>query len=214
MYPTNNIEGIKEQEEQLEGSHAIIFLFVKPSDENAENIIKKFNYLHHKSKKYCSIYLIGYSSYEACQYDDLEEVTGVNNTVWYYSDQCFIDACENLGNRLKNWRYSGEPEMIILQNSSSLPNGKTVDFRNYSYIDINYGIQHSYIDSFPRFMERILNACKSETEATKVIKNANYSRLNCRKIVEAAIDLNTKLPAPVKRILKDKAFYKSFRDAA
>lgn len=42
---------------------------------------------------------------------------------------------------------------------------------------------------------------------------ANYSRLSCRKIVELAIDLNTKLPAPVKRILKDKSFYKSYRDA-
>ena len=63
MYPINNIHSIKYQESQLEGNHAILLLFVKPSDDNAESIIKKFNYLHYKSKKYCSIYLIGYSPY-------------------------------------------------------------------------------------------------------------------------------------------------------
>ena len=36
MFPANNINGIKEQEELLEGSHAIILLFVKPSDDNAD----------------------------------------------------------------------------------------------------------------------------------------------------------------------------------
>ena len=40
MYPVNNISGIKEQESRLEGSHAIILLFVKPSDDNADSIIK------------------------------------------------------------------------------------------------------------------------------------------------------------------------------
>lgn len=212
MYPINNLEGIVIKESHLIDSHAIIFLFVKPSDENAENIISKFNYLHYKSKKFCSIYLIGYSEYKNQSYDDLEEVTGINHTTWYYSDQCFIDVCDKLENRLKNWRYSGEPEMIILQNSSSAPNGHALDFRNYNYIDINYGIQHSYIDSFSRFMERIIRACKSETEASRIVTKANITRLNCRRIVELAIDSDVKLPAPVKRILKDKAFFKTFKD--
>ena len=63
MYPVNNIVGIENQELKLEGNHAIILLFVKPSDDNADGIIKKFNYLHYKSKRYCSIYLVGYSQY-------------------------------------------------------------------------------------------------------------------------------------------------------
>ena len=40
MYPINNIHSIKYQESQLEGNHAILLLFVKPSDDNAESIIK------------------------------------------------------------------------------------------------------------------------------------------------------------------------------
>ena len=214
MYPVNNIGGIKEQESQLDGSHAIILLFVKPSDDNADSIIKKFNYLHYRSKQYCSIYLVGYSQYFCEKYTDAQKVTGIDNTTWYYSDQCFIEVCEQLKKRLKHWMYSGEPEMIVLQNSSSLAGGKLLDFRFYNYIDINYGIQKGYIDSFPRFMERIINACRSETDARTVINLATRKRLNSRKIIEIALEADTKLPAPIKKIISDKAFFKSYKGAA
>ena len=214
MYPVNNISGIKEQESRLEGSHAIILLFVKPSDDNADSIIKKFNYLHYRSKQYCSIYLVGYSQYFYEKYMDAQQVGGIDNTTWYYSDQCFIEVCEQLEKRLKHWTYSGEPEMIILQNSSSLVDGKLLDFRFYNYIDINYGIQKGYIDSFPRFMERRINACRYETDAQAVIDIANRKRLNSRKIIELALEADTKLPAPIRKIIADKAFFKSYKGAA
>ena len=214
MYPVNDIKGILEQEKELEGSHAIILLFVKPSDENADNIIKKFNYLHYRSKSYCSIYLVGYSLDFFEKYHDTQMVVGVNNTTWYYSDECFVDVCEQLGNRLKHWRYCGEPEMIILQNSSTFEGGCTLDFRHYHYIDINYGIEQGYIDSFARFMERIIDACRSEVDASAAIVVANRRRLNGRKIIEMAIQECPRLPSPVKRILKDKLFFKSAKTAA
>lgn len=43
MYPINNILGIEEQERQIDGSHAVILLFVKPSDPNADEIISNIN---------------------------------------------------------------------------------------------------------------------------------------------------------------------------
>lgn len=214
MYPVNNIDGIVDQERQSEGSHAIILLFVKPSDDNADSIIKKFNYLHYKSKQYCSIYLIGYSQYFYEKYMDAQDVMGINQTTWQYSDQCFIEVCEQLEKRLKNWTYSGEPEMIILQNSSTLSGGSIMDFRNYNYIDINYGISKGYIDSFPRFMERIINAYRSETEARAVVNQANRKRLSGRRIIEKAIEADTKLPSPIKDIINDKWFFKSYKAAA
>ena len=214
MYPINNITGIQEQESHLEGSHAIILLFVKPSDDNADSIIKKFNYLHYRSKQYCSIYLVGYSQYSYEKYTDAQEVLGVDNTTWYYSDQCFIEVCEQLGKRLKHWNYSGEPEMIVLQNSSSFAKGTLLDFRFYNYIDINYGIQKGYIDSFPRFMERIINACRNEVDAQAVVNSANRKRLNSRKLIELALETDTRLPAPIRTIIADKAFFKSYKGAA
>jgi len=214
MYPINNIRGIEEQEIQIEGSHAIILLFVKPSDPNAHDIIGNINYLHHKSKGYCSIYLIGYARDMYGTYPDVQTIHGINHESWEYSDQCFIEVCEQLEKRLKNWMYSGEPEMIFLQNSSTLNGGRILDFRNYNYIDINYGIQKEYIDSFQRFMERILRACRSETEAQKVIAIANRKRLSWRKIVEMAMECDTRLPAPIKDIIGNKSFFKTYRDAA
>ena len=211
MYPANNIDGIVEQERMLDGSHAIILLFVKPSDDNADNIIKKFNYLHYKSKKFCSIYLVGYSIYSNEAYFDWNPIVGVNNTTWYYSDECFIEVCEQLGRRLKKWYYSGEPEMIILQNSSTYENGCIMDFRNYHYIDINYGVSKGYIESFARFMERLLVACKKEVMASQVVSAANKQRLNGRKIIEEAIGMCPRLPLHVKKILKDKVFFKSYK---
>ena len=104
--------------------------------------------------------------------------------------------------------------MIILQNSSSLVDGKLLDFRFYNYIDINYGIQKGYIDSFPRFMERMINACRYETDAQAVSDIANRKRLNSRKIIELALEADMKLPAPIRKIIADKAFFKSYKGAA
>lgn len=157
--------------------------------------------------------MIGYSQQFYQGYADAQKVNGVDNTTWYYSDQCFIEVCEQLQKRLKRWEYSGEPELIILQNSSSLVNGKLLDFRFYNYIDINYGIQKGYIDSFPRFMERMINACRHETEAQAVIDIANRKRLNGRKLIEIALEADMKIPAPIKTIIADKAFFKSYRAA-
>lgn len=213
MYPIFNIAGIENHERNIEGNHAIIFLFVKPSDYEADSIIKQFNYLHHRSGKYCSIYSIGYSKSPSDDYPDIQEVTKVNGSKWYYSDQCFVEVCDQLGRRLKNWSYSGEPEMIILQNTSSMPRGTILDFRNYNYIDINYGIKKGYIDSFPRFMERIVNACKKEVVAKEVVNLANRKRLSGRKIFEFAMEMicvNENFI--IENILNDKMFFKSYHD--
>lgn len=104
--------------------------------------------------------------------------------------------------------------MIVLQNSSSLAGGKLLDFRFYNYIDINYGMQKGYIDSFPRFMERIITACRSETEAQAVVSSANRKRFSNRRLIELALEADTKIPAPIKKIIADKAFFKSYKGTA
>ena len=57
-------------------------------------------------------------------YPDVQIVNGINQESWQYSDQCFIEVCDQLEIRLKNWTYCGEPEMILLQNSSSFDKTK------------------------------------------------------------------------------------------
>ena len=148
---------------RIEEQHVVIFLVVKPHDKNADEFISKINYWHRLSGRYCSIYMLGYSEAFFGAYSDITTVSGIDNGKWEYSDTCFIEVRNNLEKRLKNWRYSGTPELIILQNKPSAKN--PLDFSSYNYIDIGYGLEHQYIDSISRFMERLIRACESEVTA-------------------------------------------------
>ena len=211
MFPINNIEGIEKQEQKIEGNHVVALLLIKPSDNNADEIISNFNYYHHLSEKYCSIYLLGYSPNFCEKYPDVVKITGVNKQEWEYSDKCFIEACNELRKRLKHWKYSGEPELIILQNSSATNPRYYLNFANYVYIDINYGISKKYIDSFPRFMERFTEACKSEVSALKVISKEERKRIKPRRIIEVTLEHIPKLPKPIVFILNDHLFLKTYK---
>lgn len=209
MYPINDLQGIRNQEAQLEGNHVVILMLVKPSDTGADEYIKKFNYLHYRSKQYCSIYLLGYSQDFYGKYKDITTVKGIDNQEWQYSDECFSEVCDELQSRLSNWQYSGEPEMIILQNSSASASNRYLNFTNYNYIDINYGIKKNYIDSFPRFMERLINACKKEVTAVRAVRAANIKRISPRRVIEYTIEKSPHLPGTIKEVLNDRLFYKS-----
>ena len=209
MYPIYTIEGIEKQEKKIEGSHVIALLLVKPSDNNAEEYLRKFNYYHHRSEKYCSIYLLGYSKGFLGKYTDVMSVQGYDNQKWEYSDCCFIETCDELKKRIKKWDYSGEPEMIILQNSSASNPRHFLDFSNYVWIEIEYGISKGYIDSFPRFMERFVRACKSEVTAENAILKEEFFRIKPKRIIENSLEMVPKLPGEVKVILNDGLFFKS-----
>jgi hypothetical protein len=211
MYPIYDLKGINRCESKIKGKHVIILLFVKPEDDNADSILNKINYFHYKAESYCSIYLVGYSHDFLNQYSDVKVIKGTDGEEWQYSDKCFVSVCDELESRLKNWTYSGEPELIVLQNMGDDSINNNLDFRGYNYIDINYGIKKGYIDSFARFMERLLNACKREVESSNAIKRANRSRIKCRNVIEIAVENTPKLPESVKKVLKDRVFYKSFK---
>lgn len=214
MYPIHDLEGIEEIESRIEGNHIVILLIVKPQDENADEIIRNFNYLHELSGKFCTIYPIGYSEDFDGKYPDAIPVQGVGRAMWEYSDACFIKVYKQLKNRLKHWNYSHEPELIILKNSSANENGKTLDFRGYNYIDINYGVKEGYIRSFSNFLGMLIQACEAEVEPQKAVANVRVKSLSCRRIIEEALKTEWSKPNVVRRILKDATFFKSYRNAA
>lgn len=207
MYPIYDFKGIEEIERNIEEQHVVVLLIVKPQDENADEFINNINYWHRLSGKYCSIYMLGYSESFSGRYIDAKEVIGINNEKWEYSDTCFIEVRENLEKRLKNWSYSGTPELIVLQNNPSSSN--PLDFSSYNYIDINYGLEKEYIDSIARFMERLIRVCESEVTSSKAIRLANRRRINKRTVIESAIESCDRLPASVRRIMNDKLFFKT-----
>ena len=87
-----------------------------------------------------------------------------------------------MSHKLKGESYSGEPELFVLQNKIVDGYGG-LDFSDYNYIDINYGIEKGYIDSFERFMQRLLTACKSEVNSRNAISEANKKRLRPRNVL-------------------------------
>ena len=206
MIPVNNFKGIINQESNSIDNHIIILLLVKPSDNTSQEIIPKFNYFHKKSGNYCNIYPIGYSEGFTYDYKDVIKVKGVDNKNWQYSDHCFIEFIDDISNRLKSWRYVEDVQVVILQNAVYGEASK-LDFTNYLSIDINYGINNGYIESFAKFMGYLIEASKSEVRAKNAVKKANKLRYSYKSILEAAISLVPKLPKSVKHILKDRTFY-------
>ncbi len=207
MFAVNTYEEIEKIERAINEMHIVILLFVRPSLRGAQEIIDEFNYIHHNSEKFCSIYSVGYTNDPSlANNNEHKRVTGTNGADWYFNDQKFIEFKNSLERRL-NWKYSGEIELLVLQSN---PNGHHIlNFQNYVAIDVNYGIKHDYIDSFPRLMESIIRNSRSEVTASSVINKVSNSRLSIRSVIQETISECKKIPTPVKKILKDHLFYLS-----
>lgn len=206
MFAVSTYEEIVQFERQVENMEIVVFLFVKPTNQDANNIIHEFEYIHYNSWEYCSIYAIGYS-------DDPEKhsdrhYTKVANIIegdWYFSNKAFVEFKNNLERRIK-WEYSGETEILILQNN---PGGRdSLNFANYVAIDVNKGLREGYIDSFQRFMESLIRSARSKVTANEVVSDIRKSRISIKDTVAGAIEDSKKIPVPAKQILKDRLFYR------
>ena len=105
-----------------------------------------------------------------------------------------------------NWRYSGETEILILQNNPG--KNDPLNFRNYVAIDINKGIREGYIDSFQMFMESLIRSSRGKVDARDIASALRKSRISIKDIVKETITECKKIPLPIKKILTDRLFYK------
>ena len=210
MIALSTLDLIKENERKLEDKHIIIFIFVKPSDEISQEIIGNFNYLHHLSDKHCNIYPIGYSAtpWSKSQYNDVTKVKGVGNVNWYYSDKAFLEMVYQIQMRTK-WKYSGEPEMMILQNNTN--DQDFLSFKNYICIRILAGLRKQYFPSFALLMQSIINSAKKHVTGKEVIQDVSKKSIKDHiKLKDIIVDTfltSVKVPEFVKKILKDGLFY-------
>jgi len=207
MYAVNTYEEIVAQEKALNERHIVVFLFVRPSLPGAKEVIAEFDYLHVNSRRYCSIYAVGYSKSRG-ELKNPQEVAGVKGDIWYYSNAAFVDFKEKLKNRIK-WKYGGEIELLILQSNPGLRD--FLDFRNYLAIDVNEGIKKEYIDSFPKFMEALIDSSRSEICAADALSRMQRGKYDIRRILETALGEIKAVPAPVKKIVKDRLFFRTSR---
>lgn len=209
MFAVNTYEEIEKNERQLDEKHIIVLLFVRPSLPGAKEIIEEFNYIHHNSRKFCSIYAVGYSDDKQCRLNgEWRMIMNVDGAEWHYSDRAFVEFKDKLERRL-NWKYSGDIELIILQSN---PEGSNIlNFENYLAIDVNYGIKNEYIESFSRFMESLVRSSRKEVETTALTRDMQKARFKINQVVIATIDECKKVPLPVRKIIKDRLFYRTAR---
>lgn len=203
MFAASTYEEIERIESQVENMEIVVFLFARPSE---EQILREFEYIHYNSEKYCSIYAIGYTDDFTkagdCSY---RKVDAFMQQDWYFSTKAFIEFKEKLQDRIQ-WKYSGETEILILQNNPR--NRSVLNFRNYVAIDINKGIREGYIDSFQSFMEALIRSSKRIVTAKEAIRDVRDSRMSVKEIIASAIDDSKKVPTPIKEIVKDRLFYR------
>ena len=206
MFAVGTYEEITAQEKQIENKEIVVFLFVKPTNQAALDIIREFEYIHFNSDKYCSVYAIGYSNdFEKASDGRYSKIGRVDGSDWYFSAKAFVEFKNNLENRIK-WKYSGETEILVLQNNPG--HRDPLNFRNYVAIDVNRGIKEGYMDSFQRFMESLIRSARSEVTAKEVIADVRKARIGIKGIIEEAISDFKRIPAPIKKIVKDRLFYR------
>lgn len=212
MFAASTYDEIMEYERQVENKEIVVFLFVKPTNQEAINIIQEFEYIHYNSSKYCSIYAVGYSNDIKKQADiHYKKVSEILNHDWYFSNKAFVEFKENLEKRIK-WQYSGETEIIVLQNNPG--KADPLNFTNYVAIDVNKGLREGYIDSFQRFMESLVRSAKSSVTAKEAMSEIRKDRISVKEIIVEAIDNSRKIPNPAKKIIKDRLFYRCGNSAS
>lgn len=206
MFAASTYEEVVDYERRIENKEIVVFLFVKPTTQDAIDIIQEFEYIHYNSAKYCSIYAIGYSDNPKKKTDKYyRRVTEIVDSNWYFSNKAFVDFKNNLERRIK-WEYSGETEVLILQNNPG--SRDPLNFSNYVAIDVNKGLREGYIDSFQRFMECLIRSSRSKVTAKESAADLCKSRISIKDTIAEAIDNSKKIPEPAKQIVKDRLFYR------
>lgn len=206
MFAASTYDEIIEYKRLIENQEIVVLLFVKPTSQDAVDIIREFEYIHYNSSKYCSIYAVGYSNDFQKQSDThYRKICEILNSDWYFSSKAFVEFKDNLEKRIK-WKYSGETEILVLQNNPGKHD--PLNFTNYIAIDVNKGLKEGYIDSFQRFMESLVRSAKSSVTAKEAMFEIRKSRVSVKEIILGAIDGSKKIPNPAKKIIKDRLFYR------
>ena len=206
MFAASTYDEIIEYERLIENQEIVVLLFVRPTNQDAIDIIREFEYIHYNSSKYCSIYAVGYSNdFQKRSDTHYRKICEILNSDWYFSNKAFVEFKDNLEKRIK-WKYSGETEILVLQNNP----GKydPLNFINYVAIDVNKGLKEGYIDSFQRFMESLVRSAKNSVTAKEAMLEIRKSRVSVKEIILGAIDDSKKIPNPAKKIIKDRLFYR------
>ena len=206
MFAVSRYDQIEQLEKEKKHNHLIMVLLVRPGKDITTEIITDFDYLHYRSGESLAIYAAGYTNDFDHAYEvNYREVTTCNGSTWYYSAKDFDDFRNNLAKRVKSWKYSGDIELLVFQGSVVEDNG--FDFRNYISLNISYGLKHNFISSFSSFMELVIDYTERALNERTDMLTPN-GKLKVRPIIESAIENCNDTSISVKKIVKNRHFYK------
>lgn len=207
MFAVGTYDEIMKHEREKMFSEVVVFLFVKPTTKEALDIIREFEYIHFNSGMSCSVYAIGYSndfakrndrSYRKIEVEDLLE--------WFFSNKAFVEFKQELERRI-NWEYSGEIDILVLQNNPGHSN--CLNFKNYVAVNINRGLRQKYIDSFQQFMEELIRVCTRHEEDLDFSATNNAVKISVKTVVSHALNQCISESISLKDVIADRIFYKS-----
>lgn len=204
MNLVHSYDELERIERKIENQELVIFLFVRPGHPHFDEIIEDFDYFHCFSGRYCSIYAIGYSSPDEADRQTARDGYRVGKGI--FNARAFQEIKENLEERI-DWKYSGETEVLILQNNPGQAN--SLNYQNYVSISIDEGLRRGYIDSFQRFMEVLLRSARTEVNAKRAILKVANSNNRIRDLVSDAISDCKRIPTPIRSILRNRLFYRT-----
>lgn len=108
-------------------------LFAPPFSKTArEGIVPRIAYLHHRSYDKLDFHCAGYGGYlHQSNYPDLEKIAEITHEdgakiPWSFSDIAFTNFVNDF-ERISNWKYSGESEIVLLENIKSLDDCLVLD---------------------------------------------------------------------------------------
>lgn len=207
MFAVGTYDEIIKHEREKMLPEVVVFLFVKPTTKEAFEIIREFEYIHYNSGMSCSIYAIGYSNDFTKRNDRSYRKIEVEDPLeWYFSNKAFVGFKQELERRI-NWEYSGEIDILVLQNN--LGHSNCLNFKNYVAVNINRGLRQKYIDSFQQFMEALIRLCTRNEEDVDSSGTNNVVRISVKTVVAEALNQCVSDDISLKEVMCDRIFYKS-----
>lgn len=207
MFAVGTYDEIIKHEREKMFPEVVVFLFVKPTTKEALDIIREFEYIHFNSGMSCSVYAIGYSNDFTKKNDRSYRKIEVEDSLeWYFSNKAFVEFKQELERRI-NWEYSGEIDILVLQNNPGHSN--CLNFKNYVAVNINRGLRQKYIDSFQQFMEELMRVCTRNEEDVDFSATNNAVKISVKTVVSNALNQCISESISLKDVIADRIFYKS-----
>ncbi len=193
MIETPTLEDLKNHRIEFPNSMACIIIAPKFSNKGYSDIMNRIGYLNLRSGQNLHFYCAGYGAYLPPSFaPDIERLPDgkvYEGTLipWSFSQTLFAKFINELEDET-NWKYSGNTELILLN--------QNLDFKNCIVFKIDEMIKDKIIESANDIIEALIQESKQSSNVSKV----SLEGLGKVSIEETITAILTYLPKPFESI--------------